>query len=301
MAAQVPTYECTLSPELQEKARLELNESPETRDAGLKTLFDMITSRDDIRCPIDAVFLLCFLRARKFNIKRTFKLLERWCKMRSELVEIFGNYKPSSVMGLIESGVFVILPSADPEGRPVAIDRPGKWDVTKYTAWDFVKVEMMMCDLQLWNEETQINGFVDIFDMEGFGLHHMTQFGPRFVIKTTPLMNEDTLPLRIKGIHVVKESGLFDGLYKLFKPFLKDKIKKRLRVHGKDITNLHSVLPTSILPPEYGGSYSAGIDDIVRDWAQQLGDKEEFFISMERYGLKKTKKNKKGAAGGACS
>nr|XP_006817763.1 PREDICTED: alpha-tocopherol transfer protein-like [Saccoglossus kowalevskii] len=184
-----PVYECKLSVELQEKARRELNETQESRTIGLKKLFEMVRSRPDITCPTDAVFLLGFLRARKFNIDRACKLLENWCKMRTSIPEVFSNYRPSDLKELIESGVCVMLESRDNEGRSVIVERPGNWDVKKYSAWDITKIEMMMCDLHLRNEETQINGIVDIFDMEGFGLHHMTQFGPRFLIRTAPIMN----------------------------------------------------------------------------------------------------------------
>ncbi|XP_002735743.1 alpha-tocopherol transfer protein-like [Saccoglossus kowalevskii] len=289
MAAAPPEYICTLSKELQEKARRELNETAETRKDGLKKLFEMIQARPHMNCPTDAVFLLGFLRARKFDIDRSFKLLENWCRVRVEMKEVFSDYRPSTAKELIQDGVFFSLSTRDSEGRLISISRPGKWNPKNSTVWELMKVSVMAGDINMMDEETQINGVVLILDMGGIGMRHITQFGPRLAMKVAPLMSSDTFPQRVGSINVLNESGFFDGMYAILKPFLKEKIRKRFFIHGDDLSKLHSKVSSSLLPGEYGGSVEKSLDDFANRWADLLHSKEDMFAAMMDYGLKKTK------------
>ncbi|XP_077992919.1 alpha-tocopherol transfer protein-like [Glandiceps talaboti] len=290
--ADPTAYVCTLSPELQQKAKKELNETPETRNAGLKKMYELLRARPDMTCPTDVIFILGFLRARKFEVDRAFKLLENWCKMRTDMEEIFSDYRPSSIKGILESGVTTVLPQRDQEGRKIVVMRMGKWNTKEYGIWDTMKAVMVTIDLCLRDEETQINGVVDIDDMEGFTLQHMAQFGPRVAMKAAPIMNQDTIPLRMKSMNIVNESGFFDGIFAIMKPFLKEKIKKRIHVHGEDMTTLHREISSATLPTEYGGTASS-IDDIATKWGQYVLSKENEFLAMKDYGLKRSDLGKK--------
>ncbi|XP_002735744.1 alpha-tocopherol transfer protein-like [Saccoglossus kowalevskii] len=286
--AEPPVYDCKLSPKLLEKARKELNETAESRDAGIKRLWAMIRARPDIRCPTDAVFILAFLRARKFDVEKAFKLLEKWCSMRVDLDAVFENYRPSSIKEMIEAGSMVSLPTRDNEGRTINIHRPGKWDPKKFTIWEYLRYGLLTGDYLMWNEETQINGVVEIIDMEGFNINHMAQIGPRFAMSAASMMSADCLPLRMKSMNVINESGFFDAIFAMLKPFLKDKIKKRIHVHGDDLSKLHQVVPSSILPSEYGGSHSSSIEDIVSKYGDLILSKEDEYVAMMEYGIKKS-------------
>ncbi|XP_070540453.1 alpha-tocopherol transfer protein-like [Ptychodera flava] len=285
--ADPSAYVCKLSPELQHKAKIELNETPETRTEGLTKMYEMLRARPDITCPTDVLFILGFLRARKFEVDRAFKLLENWCKARSELTEVFTDYYPSSVKELLECGVVTMLPTRDQEGRKVGIMRPKKWDVKKFGVWDVMKIGMMSYDMILRDEETQINGVVDLMDLEGFTMSHLSQFGPRMAMKAAPIMNQDTLPIRMKSMNALNESGFFDALFAIIKPFLKEKIKKRMHVHGEDLTTLHEEISSSALPVEYGGS-AGSIEDSSKKWADYILSKENEFLAMKDYGVKRS-------------
>ncbi|XP_077992963.1 alpha-tocopherol transfer protein-like [Glandiceps talaboti] len=290
--ADPTAYVCTLSPELQQKAKKELNETPETRNAGLKKMYEMLRARPDMTCPTDVIFLLGFLRARKFEVDRAFKLLENWCKMRTDMEEIYDDYRPSSIKEMFDNGAMTVLPKRDQEGRKVTVMRMGKWNVKEYSIWDMLKSAMMSFDLLLRDEETQINGIADISDFEGFTFQHMAQLGPRVAMKAAPIMNQDTIPIRMKSMNFVNESGFFDGVYAIIKPFLKEKIKKRMHVHGEDMTTLHQQISSATLPTEYGGTESC-IDDIAAKWGEYVLSKENEFLAMKDYGLKRSDLGKK--------
>lgn len=75
--------------------------------------------------------------------------------------------------------------------------------------------------------ETQIAGIVVLLDMGGLSLQHVKFFTPYYARKMVELVQE-TFPLRFKGFHVVNEPFYFDAVMAILKPFLKDKIRKRV-------------------------------------------------------------------------
>lgn len=54
-------------------------------------------------------------------------------------------------------------------------------------------------------------------------------------------------------VHIVKQPFLFNMVWQMFKPFVKEKLKKRMFFHGTKMSSLHTHIPTSHLPKNYGG------------------------------------------------
>lgn len=77
--------------------------------------------------------------------------------------------------------------------------------------------------------ETQIAGIVVLLDMGGLSLQHVKFFTPYYAKKLVELV-QDTFPLRFKGFHIVNEPFYFDAIMAVLKPFLKDKIRKRVSI-----------------------------------------------------------------------
>lgn len=75
--------------------------------------------------------------------------------------------------------------------------------------------------------ETQIAGLVVLLDMGGLSLQHVKFFTPYYAKKMVELVQE-TFPLRFKGFHVINEPFYFDAVMTVLKPFLKEKIRKRV-------------------------------------------------------------------------
>lgn len=70
-------------------------------------------------------------------------------------------------------------------------------------------------------------------------------------------------------VHIVKQPMLFNMVWKMFKPFVREKLKKRMFFHGSKMSSLHSYIPPSHLPKNYGGDLPE-IDYTSADWYPSL-------------------------------
>ncbi|XP_006818650.1 alpha-tocopherol transfer protein-like [Saccoglossus kowalevskii] len=120
------TYECTLTPESLEVAKRELNEDPETRLQKVQELRELFKTRADIKFRSDDEFLLRFLRNKKFNVDKAFKMMVHHYKARRDYPKIFNNFKPSSVKYVFDANQQMICPGKDREGRTVLLAKMGK-------------------------------------------------------------------------------------------------------------------------------------------------------------------------------
>ena len=64
---------------------------------------------------------------------------------------------------------------------------------------------------------------------------------------------QDAMPIRLKGIHYINEPTIMGYIFSLFKPFMKEKTRKRVHFHGHNTADLHKCIPKSILPEQYDG------------------------------------------------
>lgn len=97
------------------------------------------------------------------------------------------------------------------------------------------------------------------------------------------------MPIRTMALHIVNNNWCFDMAWQVFKPFLNERMRKQVFMHGSDMSSLHKHIDKGHLPMKYGGDmpefhYSSWMkslakNDKVLDELKQLGykfDEEEF-------------------------
>ncbi|XP_006881617.1 PREDICTED: alpha-tocopherol transfer protein-like isoform X2 [Elephantulus edwardii] len=236
-----PGYVCSLTEELVTKAREELQEKPEWRLRDVQALRDMVRKEcPHLRTSLDDAFLLRFLRARKFDYDRALQLLIKYHSCRRSWPEVFTNLRPSAVRDVLASGFLTVLPATDPRGCHILCLRPDRWVPSSYPITENIRAIYLTLEKLIQAEETQ-----------------------------------DGFPIRIKAVHVVNEPRIFKGIFAIIKPFLKEKIANRFFLHGSDLNSLHTSLPRSILPKEYGGT---GGELDMTTWSEVLLASEEDFV-----------------------
>lgn len=139
--------------------------------------------------------------------------------------------------------------------------------------------------------ETQVHGAVVIFDMDGLSLQQTWQFTPGFAKRIVDWL-QDSVPMRIKGIHIINQPKIFQIVFALFKPFLREKLRNRIYFHGNDLASLHKYITPKCLPPNYGGT--SQIPRVNGDeWFEMLRQCDREYKAINSYGPKKQIKGKK--------
>lgn len=262
-------YKWTLSAALLAKAVEELNE-PEDNQERLAAIDQLretfcLNEKGLKLHQSDDAFILRFLRARKFNQERALALILKYHKRRQSWPEVFDKVNnPTLLMPLLNAGCVFGMPSGAKDGTSVFMGRPGKQKNMVFT--DFVAALFLTVEKMLEHEDMQIHGMTVIEDLYYMDMELATQMGPSLAKRFLSLL-QDCLPVRVKCINMVNEPTLFDVLFKIVQPFMKEKTRKRLRMIGTSYEKLHDVIDPSKLPGAYKGT---GPDVDTEGWKHKL-------------------------------
>lgn len=166
-----------------------------------------------------------------------------------------------------------------------------RWKHKEVSLDEVYKGCVVFLEAAMLEPETQVHGAIVIFDMDGLSLQQTWQFTPQFAKRIVDWL-QDCMPLRIKAIHIVNQPKIFNVVFALFKPFLREKLRNRIIFHGTDRKSLHSHISPQNLPPVYGGT-----SDIPRvngdQWYDLLLKCDREYAAINSYGYNKNGITKK--------
>jgi len=278
LTAFVPS-EWELSEETLKVAKEELHEDPETRGDYVETVQEMTVSRPDLRfLRTDDAFVLRFLRARKFCHMEAFQLFAKYFEYRQRNQNLFHNFSASEsgIRDALFDGFPGVLPYRDHFGRVILTMYTSNWDETHYSLISIYRAVLLTLEKLIEVPETQIHGFVMIVDWTEFTFKQSTKLSPK-ILKLIVEGLQDCFPARFGGIHFINQPWYVEAAFKVIRPFLKEKNRERIFMHGNNLTGLHHQIHKDILPAELGGSAPPYNN---ASWAQQLvGDDSSFAFS----------------------
>lgn len=188
----------SLPPHLAEVARRELNETPATRAECLRQLrrrlrrqsLDSETyseegeseeeesyGRDGVEIPDDR-FLLRFLRSKKFDVRRSQVMYERYRQFFCDNPAMAAGLNPHAVRHVWDAGVLGGLRDRDKRGRSVMVAFPGRWDPAAHTLEDVLRAMILQLEHMIQSEDTQVNGIVLVADFTNFSFYHVRCLKP---------------------------------------------------------------------------------------------------------------------------
>lgn len=135
--------------------------------------------------------------------------------------------------------------------------------------------------------ESQVAGVVVMLDMDGLSLQQTWQFTPMFAKRIVDWL-QDAIPMRVKNLHIVNQPKIFQVVFALFKPFLREKLRGRIIFHGTDRASLHKYVAPEALPPCYGGTNTAPRAE-GEHWYELLLKFEPEYEALNGYGYAKGK------------
>lgn len=242
-----------LPPDLQEYARLQCGEDPNSRLQAIYELRDIIYERGECTPHrMDDEYLLRFLRARNFIPQRAHRLMVNYCQFKEENPELFENVYPLDLRRIGDNNIVSVPPYRDQHGRRLLYFRLGCWDPKVTSVEDLFKATIFILELGLLEQRTQILGGVALFDLEDLGIQHAWQITPSVATKIIKLL-VSSFPTKIHAIHIINHSWIFDKIYNIFKPLLTKEMSSKIYFHGHDNTSLHKHINPDHLPERYGG------------------------------------------------
>ncbi|KAI9559252.1 hypothetical protein GHT06_016041 [Daphnia sinensis] len=277
-------YVTTLTPDILAIAEKELSEDEHLRTQSVLALREWVKKQPHLQAmPLDAKFLLKYLRGCKYSMEKAKKKLELTLTLRSALPEFFSDWDPllPENQEILSLGGSLPLPGYDHLGRKVLLARPGAHDPAKFKFEHIQRVGFMVSEV-LGDEDEQlfITGMVVLIDLSDFGMNHFTSM-PLPVIKKLMPCFEDAAPIRPKSMNYIHTPSIFNLIHNLINTMMKEKMQKRLRIHGDDMESLYKEIPKSILPKDYGGD-NMSVAELTTYWKKKCEDRRDFLIAQSK-------------------
>ncbi|GFS58802.1 alpha-tocopherol transfer protein-like protein [Trichonephila inaurata madagascariensis] len=250
------TYEQGLSPELKQKAKDELGETPEKKTQSLKELRKLINGQKFLKNPSDEAdfrplsddaFLTRFLRVKKYDVKKAFTTLRNFYIFKAKYSRLLTDFKPSEVLPILEMNHFLIMPYRHPSGATVCYMRPAYYDIDKVTIDELCATVFVALEYYIRYDASQVGGFILILD-------------------------EHKLSFRI-----MKHYADIRFLYRCVR-FI------QILCHGTNLKSLHQHVPADILPEELGGNLGP-LTPLANDFKDKIMSSEASIEKMNTYGF----------------
>ncbi|XP_023232483.1 alpha-tocopherol transfer protein-like isoform X2 [Centruroides sculpturatus] len=247
-------------------------------DENALETFKNLINEEGIKCRMDDIFLLGFLRAKSFEVEKSLDMLKSYYDIRIQYFQYFKDLLPSKVEHALSLNCVQFLPRPDKKGRYIFINRIGNWKTSIANAIDLFRTLMLYFDFQVNFHRTQVNEIVYITDAAGYCTSHFLQLTPKLVNATMNILF-DSYQIHYSELHVVNMNFIMKAVVNIFKPLLSQELKKKLHFHS-GLGNLHEFVSPECLPLEYGGNLPS-FDPTETN--KMIKDNEEFFRINEEY------------------
>ncbi|XP_071526879.1 alpha-tocopherol transfer protein-like isoform X14 [Panulirus ornatus] len=284
-------YVCTLSEELQQRAKEEINEDPERRAQDIEHIRDWLKHQPHIKARTDDWTILRFLRGCKFSLERTKEKLDMYYTCKTLCPEWYKNRDPQDkkLRSILELGALLPLNGSSVRGARTVLARMGLPQAVVYNMDELTQGSQLMLELLMEEDEAvSITGIEIIIDIEGMTFTHVAQMTPVFIKKAMTMLQEG-YPVRPKGLNYINTPAAFDTVFNIFKSFMKEKMKRRVHIHGSDLESLYKEVPKEVLPVEYGGT-NGTIEEIKKYWLDRVDARRDWLLDDENYGVDESKR-----------
>ncbi|XP_075748932.1 alpha-tocopherol transfer protein-like [Rhipicephalus microplus] len=273
------TSEGALPFKLQRIAEDELGETQAKRQDALEKLTQLLEAEPDLNANKDPKFLLRFLRVRKFDVDGALQTIRNYYRNRASCVTIYRDFLPRKARPAGRK-LMMVMPYRDVHGRPIILCKPGVWMPAEIPYADLQCTWLICMEYIAADPAAQILGVVLLVDFAEFTADKIISFSFGLIRRALEYI-QDCMPMRMKAIHIVKQSYAFDLFFALIKPFIKAKLAERFRFHGENFEKLHEEISPKTLPEEYEGRRSP-IDP--EEFWKRVDAAEKDFAAANRFG-----------------
>ncbi|KAL0274629.1 UNVERIFIED_CONTAM: hypothetical protein PYX00_002718 [Menopon gallinae] len=202
----------------------------------------------------DDEFIARFVIAGKYNLEDSFKLYCNYYCYRQRNQDIFNKLNSQDVLiqQALRDGFPGILDKRDRKGRCILLLIASRWNHSCYSLLTIYRSLLLTLEHLISEEVNQYSGFVLIIDWTEFSFKQSSSLNPR-ILKLIIEGLQDCFPAKFKGIHFIGQPWYVEAALTVIKPFLKDKSKQKIYLHGNNLSTLHDYVSKDVLPAELGG------------------------------------------------
>ncbi|XP_035228298.1 alpha-tocopherol transfer protein-like, partial [Stegodyphus dumicola] len=124
---------------------------------------------------MDDIFLLAFLRHKKYDVKNAFKILCNFYAMKKKYFRILTDFKPSELNYVLEKNQLTVQPFRCPDGCSIGIWRIGHHNFETTTLEDLTATLMTMGLMLIRIEASQVCGLVMIWDWKSLSFQEFNK------------------------------------------------------------------------------------------------------------------------------
>ena len=262
--ALIPCFTSAINGTTLAKAMKELSEDPNQRDKQIAELKQRIRGwipkegerNIEFTRVEDDKFLLAFLRARKFDVDKALQLFVNYHQFRQKYAGFLSTLNAPSVEHILRSGVLSVPDSRFYNGSKAICVYPQKWDYETVPFLDNFRATMLVLDKLIEDEETQIHGISVVYNFEGTSFYSILKVAQLEHSQRAMLIEllQEAFPARFKGVHLINQPWYISIVMGVIKPFMKQKLRDRIHLHGTDYQSLHEHTSPDNLPIDFGGT-----------------------------------------------
>ncbi|XP_043468151.1 alpha-tocopherol transfer protein-like [Leptopilina heterotoma] len=260
----------------------EFKKNPELKESDLEILREWCKKQPHLPKIAD-IDLILILHSNYYLIEPSKRTIDNYFTMRTHVPEFFSNrdvLNSPSLRKQLDIAVYMPLKGLSKKGYNIIYSRLIDYEPSHFVHPETEKAYNMMLDIWLWTEGT-VKGHVILIDMHGSQMGHVSRMNPS-VAKKSLLYLQDALPVRLKEIHVMNVSPIFDLMMMICRPFMKKELLDMLHLHTTK-ESLEEYIPLEILPNEAGGK-AGPLSKFYDDRMKLLTEFRDWFIEDEKSG-----------------
>ncbi|XP_015927014.1 alpha-tocopherol transfer protein-like [Parasteatoda tepidariorum] len=289
----LPYHWNVITPAMAATAAKNINETEETRTKGLKVMREILRSDPDIEFTDEDDILLVFLRSRKFDGERAAEFFKTGLHYVENYRYLLQRKDPAILRKFLRTNTFGFLPYRDSKGRAIIYARADLWDPDEIAAADCIFGGLISVRSAGDNPVNQVTGFVVLLDLKGLRIQQIIAMSKWMLFGTVALQR--ACPCFMKAFHVINIPSFYKIGWKIVKPLISEKIRKRFIFHkSQDLNSLYEHLPPDILPPELGGKLGPFTNDHWASDSQIDALEKKYYDQLNTNGI--ISKRKKAAA-----
>ncbi|CAG9126180.1 unnamed protein product [Plutella xylostella] len=267
--------------EIWKQIRVELKEDVANNARDLQNIKDWLRKQPHLPSEWEDQPLMTFLRGCSFSLEKCKSKLDMYFTMRTACPEFFSNRdatKPPLNEVLLTKVQGPPLPGITLSGRRVTVIRGVHPNMEQHQITEALKLALMVGDIRLVEEREGVAGDVYVLDAAVLGPSLLVKLSPT-VIKKFMICIQEAYPVKLKEIHIINTSPIVERFVNFVKPFLKEKIRKRIFIH-KEVKDLYEHVPREMLPKDYGGD-GPTMDELQEQWVATILEYKDWFAAQE--------------------